>query len=203
MRLFHTSTSPFVRKVLVAAHETGIVRQIEIVSIATSPLEPNAELLRKNPLAKVPALELDDGTLVYDSHVIVDHLDSLHGGTRLIPASGRERLLALRLEALADGILDAGILVRYEEVFRAKDKIDPKWLGAQAGKVLSALDALEADAAGLEGPLCVGKISLGCALGWLEFREPIPDVRKGRDRLFAWWDRLRERPSFVATTPHA
>ena len=172
-------------------------------SASTTPLAPSQELLEKNPLAKIPALVLEDGEALFDSHVIVDHLDALAGGGRIIPREGEDRRRALRLEALADGVLDAGILVHYERRFRAPDKVDEAWCAAQAAKVRSALASLDRDVARLDLPLDLGTISLGCALGWLEFRDPIPGLRAQHPALFAWWDRLRARASFSATEPRS
>jgi glutathione S-transferase len=199
MKLHTSTTSPYVRKVLVCALERGI--SLERVPTKTSPSTPDAGLRHNNPLAKLPTLVLDDGTTLYDSPVICEYLDTLPGGARLLPERGAERFAVLRRQALADGILDAGVLVRYESL-RPRDKQSEDWITAQVGKVTSGLDILESEAATFAPTPDVGTITVACALGWLEFRKPAGDIRRGRPRLFAWYDQFSKRPSLRDTEPH-
>ena len=201
MKLYGSTTSPFVRKVSVLARETGLWERIEEVSLKTSPLSPAEPLAAAHPLAKLPTLILDDGEAVYDSRVICEHLDGLHSGRPMVPREPRARLLALRQQALADGILDAAILVFYETMYREPALRDPSWQASQARKASAGLDALQREVDTLRRDLDIGGIAAACALAWLEFRKPLGDVRAGRDALFAWYDEISARPSMQATQP--
>lgn len=203
MKLFSSTTSPFVRKVTVLAREVGVWDRITEIPVKTSPIAPAEPLAAAHPLAKLPTLETDDGEVVYDSRVICEYLDGLHAGRPMFPREPGPRLLALRQQALADGLLDAGILVFYENMFRKEELRDPVWLAAQAKKANAALDQLEREVGSLDRPLDIGVIAVGCALAWLEFRAPIADLRPSRPALFAWYDEFAKRPSMVATAPHA
>jgi len=201
MKLLYSPLSPFVRKVMIVAIEHGLDGRIEKVASATNPSVPNPEIAKHNPLMKIPALVTDDGLELIESKVIVQYLDGLGGG-KLIPAGGKARWKALRMEALADGAADAGILVRYEQAIRPQALQWPEWISGQLAKVGNTLDQLEREAADLEGPLNIGHIAVASACTWLEFRNVLPDARKTRPRLFAWVDKAnRERPSFAATMP--
>ncbi|MBL6597301.1 MAG: glutathione S-transferase N-terminal domain-containing protein, partial [Alphaproteobacteria bacterium] len=114
MKLFHGGGSPFVRKVMVVAHETGQVDKLELLNGGTTPIEPNPELTKRNPIGKIPALILDDGTALSNSPVICEYLDSQHSGAKMLPASGAARWEALRLQAICDGLMDAAVNNRYE-----------------------------------------------------------------------------------------
>jgi glutathione S-transferase len=203
MKLFHTSTSPFVRKVMVAAHELGLAARIQTVNLRPSPLATDPTLSRENPLSKIPVLVLDDGTPLFDSRVICEYFDTLHDGAKLVPAAGPERWRVLRTQALADGMLEAGIQIFYERAQRPKELQWQPWLDGQAAKIRQALDALDAETPHLRGPLDLGQIAVAGAIGWLAFREVLPDLRDGRASLFAWYDEFRERPSMKASEPKA
>jgi glutathione S-transferase len=156
---------------------------------------------QQNPLGKVPVLLLDDGAALYDSPVILEYLDHLAGGGRIIPADPPARFAALRLQALADGIMDASILINYEARYRPVQNHEPKWLDLQAGKVTRALAVLEAAPPGIDTPPNVGQITLACALGYRDFRFP-GSWRGAHPRLAAWLDDFAARvPAFAATTP--
>ena len=201
MKLHYSPLSPFVRKVMVVAIENGLDGRIEKVTQAVNPASPNRELARHNPLMKIPALETDDGLQLVEPKVIAQYLDALGSG-RLVPASGRARWQALRMEAIADGIADAGILVRYEQAMRPAGLQWKEWIDGQLAKIGNALDLLEAEAASLEGPLDLGKVAVACALDWMEFRDVVPGARASRPRLFAWLDKAnREHASLGATKP--
>jgi glutathione S-transferase len=203
MKLYYASASPFVRKVTVTAIETGLDKKIERVPTTVVPVKPNIDLGRENPLMKVPTLVTDGGEILFDSRVICEYLDSLHDGRKLIPASGGERWRVLRLQALADGLMDAGILYRYEQALRPAEKHWSDWLDGQAKKATQTLDMLEAESDALVGPINLGQITVTCALGWFEFRKPIGDIRAGRPKLFRWYDEFAKRPSMQATVPKA
>jgi glutathione S-transferase len=202
MKLRYSPTSPYVRKVMVAALETGLAERIERIPTAVLPTKPNEEVARENPLVKVPALTNDDGLVLYDSPVICEYLDTLHSGPKLFPPSGTARWIALRQQALGDGILDAAILGRYE-IQRPKEYQWQDWIDAQLRKVRGALAALEieVEAGELGGPLTIGQITVGCALGYLDFRYQSEEWRARQRRLAAWFDEFSKRKSMQLTVP--
>jgi glutathione S-transferase len=202
MKLRYSPTSPYVRKVMVVALETGLAERIERIPTTVAPTKPNDEVARENPLVKVPALTTDDGFVLYDSPVICEYLDTLHDGAKLFPASGQARWLALRQQALGDGILDAAILGRYE-ILRPKEYQWQDWLDAQMRKVRGALAALEmeAEAGDLGGPLTIGHITIACALGYLDFRYQSEAWRTKHRRLAVWAEEVAQRKSIQLTAP--
>ncbi len=173
--------SPFGRKVRIAAAVLGLSDRIDVVAADTN--DPGDSLRRQNPLGKIPALILDDGSALYDSVVIVEYLDWLAGGGKIIPAAP-ERFRALALQALADGMMDAAILQIYETRFREPSQYVAKWVDHQAGKVDRALDRLEAAPPAADAR-DVGAIALACALGYLDLRFA-GRWRAGHPRLAGW-----------------
>lgn len=159
--------SPFGRKVKIAAAELGLLERIEVQTADTNDTEDSVR--SQNPLGKIPVLILEDGEALYDSRVIVEYLDRLAGEDKLIPATALERFAALKLQALADGIMDAAILQMYEIRFREEHQRSPRWVEHQQGKVERALEVLEA-APPIDAPLTIGTIALACALGYLDLR---------------------------------
>ena len=201
MKLFYSPLSPFVRKVMIVAIENGLDGRIETVTTGVNPAAPNKDLAQHNPLMKIPALITDDGLTLVESKVIAQYLDAL-GANKLLPATGHGRWKALRMEAIADGIADAGILVRYEQAMRPAGLQWQQWIDGQLAKIGNALDLLEAEAADLEGPLDLGKAAVASALDWMEFRNVVPGARDSRPKLFAWLDKAnRDIPSLAATKP--
>lgn len=203
MKLYYTNTSPFVRKVLLAAHELGLRDQLEFESLRPVVTAPSAELSQHNPLSKIPALVLPDGDCLYDSRVICEYLDTLRHPSLppLLPAQGPERFATLRTQALADGILDAGILVFYERNQRPPELHWEAWISGQTIKVRQGLDALEALCPHFGERPDLGQIAAAAAVGWLVFRAPTGDPLAGRPALTAWFRRFDARPSMVATRP--
>ena len=201
MRLRYSPTSPYVRKVSVAAIELGLDGQIE--RVPTNPWDPASDLSADNPLGRIPALVLDDGEVLYDSPVIVEYLDALAGGGRLIPAAGPARWAALRRAALADGILDAGVAVLVERVRRPEAYRWPEWIGFQTLAVTRGLAGTAGEVGALAGETPgIAEIGLMCALDWLDFRGIAGGWRDAHPALAAWHDALAARPSFAATLPH-
>jgi len=191
--------SPFVRKVRIAIALLGFDRDVTIERADTT--DPNDSLRKINPLGKIPALIIEDGTAIYDSRVILDYLDDRAGGGKIVPRQSKERLAALRLQALCDGILDASILTVYEGRYRKPEMHEPKWLELQAGKVTRALSVLEADPPPVDAMPNVGQIALACALGYRDFRFG-GNWRGEHPRLVAWLDTFAARvPAFAATKP--
>lgn len=204
MKLFAALASPFVRKVRIFAMECGLDDRIELHVLATAPHQPDAGLAAANPVKKIPTLVTDDGAVIYDSGVITDYLNA-ESGHRLVPESGAARWTAKRQEALADGLLDAAVLCRYETFVRPEDKQWDGWIDAQMGKIDGALDQMSAEVAGLGDPAAaetgLGAIGFGCALGYLDFRFPDRDWRGGRGALADWYAAYARRPAMQATVP--
>jgi glutathione S-transferase len=200
MKLHWSPRSPFVRKVMIAAHELGVADRIETVRTMVAMTKPNAALLADNPIGKIPTLILDDGTAVFDSLVICEYLDSL-AGPKLFP-TGAARWAALTRHALAQGLLDALILWRNERD-KPEARQTPEWLAAFALKTTATLDRFEATLSEAGGPsgdaFGIAEITMGCALSYLDFRFPDLDWRSGRDRLAAWHAGFEARPSVKAT----
>jgi glutathione S-transferase len=203
MKLFFNPLSPFARKVLVVARERGQFLRLTLVPVAPLPTKPVAELAQANPIGKVPALVLDDGTCLYDSRVIAEYLDALAPGTSLFPASGDARWTALRRQALGDGIMDAGVSIRYERAVRPPEKLFPEWVEGQRRKILQSLDVLEQEGRSLFGDLTIGQVAIACALGYLDFRFADEEWRKSRPVLAEFFAGFSARPSMVATAPPA
>jgi glutathione S-transferase len=192
--------SPFGRKVLIALSLLGFD---DVKIEATDTMDVSGPLREQNPLGKIPTLIAEDGEPYFDSRVILEYLDERAGGGRIIPRDGARRLLALRMQALCDGILDASILTVYEGRWRASDKHEQKWLEHQAGKVDRALALLEAAPPPLASPEelpHVGQIALACALGYRDLRFA-GTWRKTYPRLVSWLNEFAARvPAFAATT---
>lgn len=201
MELRYSYGSPYVRKVRIALHELGL--DDRVTGVLTWVQQPNKTLesLRTlNPLGKIPTLVTDDGEVLYDSVVILEFLDSLHDGAKLIPPSGNARWRALRLQALGDGILDSIVALVFEERRKVEHRWDA-WVQHHEANIARALDVLEREAALLDGPVTVGQIAVGTALGFLDFRFAPMRWRDGRPALAAWFTRFAERPSMKATMP--
>jgi glutathione S-transferase len=189
-----------VRKVLVLAREQELDSRIELVPTAVSPVHANAALAGENPLMKVPSPATDDGQVLFDSPVICEYLDGLASGRKLFPSSGPACWTALRQQALADGVLEALILCRYEGV-RPEEKRWNGWTEGQMTKAHQGLAAAERE--DLSEPLTIGHIAIGAMLGYLDFRFPDDGWRRRHPKLAAWYARLAERPSMQATKPPA
>ena len=201
MKLIGTFTSPFVRKVRVVAAE----KRVEYAWEEDSPWKADSGVPAHNPLGKVPVLVLEDGTALFDSRVIAEFLDSVSPIAKLIPADHRERIEVRRWEALADGVLDAGIGSRLESQRPAHER-SAAWIQRNDAKVLRALDAMNAQ---LDGRTwCAGNgytladIAVGCCVGWLDFRFPALGWRAERPHLERLAAKLAERQTFVDTVPH-
>lgn len=202
MKLYYSALSPFVRKVRVAAIELGLDKKIELVTIATTPVAMNADLTKANPLGRLPTLVTDDGDLLFESSLIVEYLDSIAGG-KIIPAKAPERWRVKCTEALADGLTDAAILIRYETFLRPAEKRWPEWIAGQKQKVTQSLDALEGQSWLFDDKIDAGKIAIGCALGYLDLRFADWGWRKSCATLGRWYDNFAKRPSMEATKPAA
>jgi glutathione S-transferase len=189
------AASPFVRKVRIVAAVLGLDDRIEVSAADTS--DPDDALRVQNPLGKIPALILDNGETLFDSAVIVEYLDWLAGGNKVIPAAPEERFRSLTRQSLADGICDAAVLLRYESLWREPDRRSETWIAYQSEKIERALKASEAALPEEIGD--IGTIALACALGYLDLRFE-GKWRSGHPKLVAWLDVFAEAtPSFEAT----
>lgn len=199
MRLFHSHNSPYARKVTVLIAEAGITG-VEIVAAAGTPLAPDADVVARNPLGKIPALERADGPTLYDSRVICQFLDD-YAGAGFYP-QGPRRWDTLTIEATADGILDAALLMVYENRIRPEDMRFAPWTEGQWAKIDRALDALDQRwISHLNGPVDMGHIAVGCALGYLDLRHGARLWRANHPHLAAWEAGFATRPAMQATVP--
>lgn len=198
--LYHSHSSPYVRKVMVLAHEAGIADQLSIVTGSGTALDPGTAPVAANPLGKVPTLGRKDGSAIYDSRVICEYLNA-HSQAGLYPAGAR-RWDAMTLEATADGMLDAALLMVYETRLRAEEMRLLPFVEGQWSKIARSLDVIENRwMAYLAGPLCIGQIALGCALGYLDLRFETRNWRQTRPALTQWYATLSQRESMIATAP--
>jgi glutathione S-transferase len=198
MKLHWSPKSPYVRKVMICAHELNLVERLELVRSVAAMLKPNERLMRDNPLSKIPTLVLDDGFTLFDSVVICEYLDDLGQGA-LFPKQGSDKWQALRWHAFGDGLLDALILWRNERERQVplQDLIDAFDL-----KVRTSLKQLDDEAQALaEMPMSIGHITIGCALGYLDYRFESMGWRSIAPRLAEWFAGIRARPSFKNTEP--
>ncbi|WP_455910961.1 glutathione S-transferase [Pseudomonas putida] len=202
MTLFHNPASPFVRKVRVLLIETGQQDRVALQGCMPTPVNPDAQLVHENPVGKIPALRLADGSALHDSRVILDYLDHQHVGNPLIPRDGSARWRRLTLASMADGIMDAAVLVRYETAMRPAEKHWDQWLDEQRNKIRRTLAELEADAiAELASHFDIASISVACALGYLDFRHPDLQWRAANPQLADWYAKVSQRPSMLQTQP--
>jgi glutathione S-transferase len=196
MKLLYQTHSPYARKALVFAHEAGLADQIEVIHHETSPLRRNPDVFAANPLGKVPVLLRPGLPPLFDSDVICAYLDTLHPGRKLIPQEGEARWRALQLQAVAQGLADAGIAIRWETVRRPKELRYPALRDGYVEKLLASYDWLEQEFES-GGTTHVGHIALATTLSWLEFRE-LPTFRP-RPRLTSWFEQFSNRSSMRAT----
>lgn len=200
MKLYHSPTSPYVRKAMVLLHETGQIDDVTLAAAQTAPTNPVAGLAAKNPLMTIPALERPDGATLYDSRVICAFLDDRAGAGMY--GTGARRWEILTLEATADGILDAALALTYENRLRPEDKRWEDWSEAQWSKIATACQALNTRwMSHLNGPVDMGQIAVACALGYVDFRHDARGWRNGCDALAAWFADFSKRDSMVATIP--
>ena len=198
MKLHWSPKSPYVRKVMICAHELDLVPKLELVRSVAAMLVPNQQLMQDNPLSKIPTLVLADGTTLFDSAVICEYLNDLAAGP-LFPREGRARWQALRWHAFGDGLLDALILWRNE---REREAPLPALLAAFELKTTASLAQLDREAAALTAsPFSAGHVALGCALGYLDYRFAALGWRGQAPLLGAWYEGVRARPSFRTTEP--
>ena len=200
MKILYSATSPFVRKCLVSAHELGLRTRLELVPVAPHPVKRDPAVVAINPLGKVPALITDEGAVLFDSRVICEYLNTLGDG-HLIPASGPARWRALTNQTLADGMLDAAVLTRYETSARPESLRWDAWIHGQLEKVTCGLAELERRAGEFAGRIDVGTIAIGCALGYLDLRYASMSWRDRHPATAAWYGAFAQRESMTTTRP--
>lgn len=203
MKLLFAAASPFVRKVVVLAAETGLSADIERIDV--NPWDPETTVPQVNPIGKVPALILDDGMVLGDSKLICEYLDSLHDGPKMYPAEAPERWQVLRLASLADGVLDASLAATVEKLRRPEEYSWSGWIERQERKIALGLGQLEADfqAGKLLGDVDIAQITLGCALGYLDLRHGHLRWRDDYPGLASWYETFSRRASMVVSAPPA
>jgi glutathione S-transferase len=198
MKLHWSPRSPFVRKVMVCAHELRLEKRIEKIRSVVAMAKPNPEVMKDNPLGKLPTLVLPDGSALYDSAVICEYLDDL-GGRKLFPKPGPARWQALRRHALGDGMLDVLILWRNQRDEPVERQVR-EWLSGFDLKIRQALQVVEDEKLKAE-PFGIGQIAIGCALGYIDFRFPDMNWKKKHPALGAWFEEISLRPSMQQTSP--
>ncbi len=202
MTLFHSPLSPFVRKVMVVLHETGQVDRVKVQPVNITPVSPDADLNQGNPSGKIPALRLEDGSVLHDSRVIIDFLDQQHVGNPLIPREGSARWRRLTLASQADALMDAAVLTRYETFLRPEEKRWDQWVEAQTDKIRRGLADLEENHyAEIASAFDVASIGVACALGYIDLRMPDFGWRERQPKLAGWYAEVSQRASMKATAP--
>lgn len=202
MKLYGSLTSPYVRKVRALVHETGLANKVQLIQ--QDPRKNTGGYHRKYPLARVPALETDKGEVLFDSPVICEYLDSLHRKRKMFPAKGAMRWRALKLQAMADGILDCAVPLR-GELMRPVRQRSPEFVRSREASIRRAVDALEAAAKGgeLNQRVDIGTLAVACALGYLDFRFAVMGWRRRHPALSKWFESFSRRPSIASTAPPA
>ncbi len=200
MRLFYAPASPFARIVRVALLETGLDTLVRKQQVTLRDLA--SELLPHNPVGRVPTLELDDGTILTESLLILSYIDTLHAGRPLLPRDGSDRWRTLAEMGAAAGMLE-GIVAWARELRRHENAQSPAVIALETTRVNRTADALERAVAngGYSGEINAARIVLGCTLGWVDPRHPVWIWRIGRPALTAWFEAIVARPSFQATVP--
>ncbi len=202
MKLFYAAASPFVRKCLVSARELGLRERLELVPAAAHPVNRDQAVVAHNPLGKIPTLITDDGTVLYDSRVICEYLNGLGDG-HLIPQQGPQRWSVLVDQALADGLMDAAVLTRYENAARPEALRWTDWMAGQLDKVTCGLADIELRVGAFAGRVDLGTIAIGCALGYLDFRFASFGWREKYPTTARWYAQFEERESMRTTRPPA
>ncbi len=200
MKLYYSHTSPFARKVRALVREKGALARVTEEAIAA--MEDPAALHEANPLGKIPALVLNDGSSYFDSPLICEYLDVTLEGPSMIPASHVERFRVLRHQALADGIMDAAVSLTFERA-RPEEQRSEMWMGRWQRAIERSLALLEDEVVSLDGAVDLGVISVGAALGYLDFRHASLPWQDRETELAGWWRDIAKRPSFADTAPPA
>lgn len=194
MKILFSPFSPYVRKCLTTAHELGVHDALLLLPSNAHPVNRDQTIIKDNPLGKVPTFFTDDGLVLFDSRVICEYLNDAHGGA-LFPAAGESKWRSLTLQSLGDGMLDALLLARYEDVARPEALRWDEWRAGQLDKVETSLQYLEARPTLLSERFCIGQIAVGCALWYLGIRFPDHGWAERFPALAEWYSRFAQRPS--------
>ena len=200
MKIFFSTSSPYVRKCMAVAHELGVADRIEKLPNAAHAINRDANIVKSNPTGQVPTFFCDDGTVLFDSVVICEYLDATFGG-KLFPKSGRERWARLTEHAAADGILGAALLARYEATLRPETLRWPDWSSSQLKKIRSGVEWVEGIAESLPDRVDIGTLAIGCALGYLDFRFSDMNWRSQAPKAADWFAGFSQRAAMTATAP--
>jgi glutathione S-transferase len=203
MKLAFSPSSPFARKVRIAAIELGLIDKIELVATTVVPTQPNPEYSRITPLKKLPALTLDNGEVIVDSYVIAEYLDELAGGGKLIPASGATRWKVKSDHSMLQGMLDSMLLCRYENAVRPEPLRWQGWAEDHWNRAWSGMARFDKDTQMLSRPLDISQIALACVLGYADFRFADCGWRKAYPNLDAFHEKMLTRPSVKISVPVA
>lgn len=198
MKLYASTTSPYVRKVLIVAHEAGVADRIERLPMTGTATTRDMNVVAHNPLGQVPTMVLDDGRVLADSRVICEYLDSL-GKAGMVPAGGDARWNVLTEHSIADGALVALLLIRYETFLRPESLRWADWTAAQWAKVHSALDYFEARANGFGERFDIALATVICVVSYMDLRMPDAGWRSRAPRLARWYGAVGTRLSVAAT----
>jgi len=202
MKLFYTPPSPFARKVHASIIELGMQNEVQLQFTPVLPGKPNESFIKdQNPLGKIPALQTDAGDVLFDSTVICEYLDSISTSVKLLPVESGERSLTLTRQALAHGICESAVSIRYETFLRPDDKQWNIWIEDQWQKIYRALNWFNANPTVWQGDIDLAQITLGCALAYLDFRAPEYAWRNDYDELNQWFAIIAQRDSFQLTLP--
>jgi glutathione S-transferase len=203
MKLTFSPSSPFARKVRIAAIELGLIDKIEFVPTTVAPGTPNEEYSKIYPMKKLPALILDNGEVIVDSYVIVEYLDELAGGGKLIPASGAVRWKVKSDHSMLQGMLDSMLLCRYEAMVRPEGLRWKAWSDDHWNRAWKGMARFEQQPEVLSRPLDISQIALACVLGYADFRFADCGWRKAYPKLDAFHQKMLERPSVKISLPPA
>lgn len=201
MKLVYTPASPFARKARILVHEMQLADKIECVNYGlVSPVTNNETVFSLNPLGFIPVLILDDGQTLYDSPVICEYLD-LIGKGEFFPQDQEKRFLALKLQALADGLLDTAVSLRYEVTIRTREMQSPEWIESQTARMKRVLHEFDSLLPTFTQRPTIGEITIACALGYLDFRFAELEWRDDHPALSGWFEAFRNRESLRQTEP--
>jgi glutathione S-transferase len=203
MKLAFSQGSPFARKVRIAAIELGLIDKIELIATTVVPAQPNEEYSKITPLKRLPVLILDNGEVILDSGVIVEYLDQLAGGGKLIPTSGPARWKVLSDHSMLQGMLDSMLLCRYERAMRPEALRWNDWADDHWNRAWNGMARFEKQADMLSRPLDLAQIALVCVLGYADFRFADSGWRKAYPKLDAFHQKMLERPSVKVSVPPA
>lgn len=201
MKLFYATASPFARKVVICIHELRLQEAVETVPAAVTPVAPNADINAVNSMGKIPTLVLADGSGLFDSRVICEHLDTLSNSATIFPTARAERIAALRLQAVGDGICDTAVALRYETFLRPEELRWDEWIETQKVRLHRTIRQVEDDFLDDLKNVHIGSIAVASALGYLDFRMPDLGWRDGRPGVAAWYAEFSQRPSMAGTVP--